>query len=270
VRVGNAAALQRQNDLMGEMVLCIDSILGDPRIIVEDAEDYFPLVQRLVEEAISAAPTPDTGIWEFRTMLRHYTFSRAMCWVAIHRGAGIARRLGHTAIAQRWEEIALEEHRVLLERGFNQEAGLFSQALDGRNADAANLLLATLGVIDGKDPRFRSTVDAYEKILVERGLVLRYRNQDDFGETTSAMSICSFWWAEALALAGRLDDAVLVFERILAHANPLGLFSEDIDPESGALLGNFPQAYTHVGLIHAAMTIGDLLAARDGRVRAWV
>jgi GH15 family glucan-1,4-alpha-glucosidase len=97
----------------------------------------------------------------------------------------------------------------------------------------------------------------------------RYRNDDDFGETTSSFTICSFWWAEALALAGRLDDAVAVFDRVLAFANPVGLFSEDIDPATGALLGNFPQAYTHVGLINAAMTIGDLLEARDGRIGAW-
>ena len=100
--------------------------------------------------------------------------------------------------------------------------------------------------------------------------MLRYRNADDFGETTSAFTICSFWWAEALALAGRLDDAVAVFERLVAHANPVGLFSEDIDPDDRRPLGNFPQAYTHVGLIHAAMTIGELLEARDGGVRAWV
>src|SRR5690606_20498363 len=100
-------------------------------------------------------------------------------------------------------------------------------------------------------------------------LMLRYKNHDDFGSTTSAFTICSFWWAEALALMGRLEEAVTVFDRVAAYANPVGLFSEDIDPVSGAQLGNFPQAYTHVGLIHAAMTIGDLLEARDGHVRAW-
>jgi len=270
VRIGNAAAIQRQNDLMGELVLCLDSILGDPRVVIDDAQEYFPLVRRLVEEAIEAAPTPDMGIWEFRTTLRHYTFSRSMCWAAIARGARIAHRLGHDEIGKRWGRIAEEERNLILERGFNAEAGLFSQALDGKNADAANLLLPTLGLIDAQDPRFRSTLEAYERILVEHGLMLRYRNPDDLGETTSAFSICSFWWAEALALSGRLDDAVNVFERLCRLSNPLGLFSEDIEPETGALLGNFPQAYTHVGLIQAAMTIGDLLAVRDGKVRAWV
>ena len=99
--------------------------------------------------------------------------------------------------------------------------------------------------------------------------MMRYRNQDDFGDTTSAFTICSFWWAEALALAGRLDDAIAVFDRVAKYANPVGLFSEDIDPASGTLLGNFPQAYTHVGLIHAAMTISEFLEVRDGRARAW-
>ena len=99
--------------------------------------------------------------------------------------------------------------------------------------------------------------------------MLRYKNEDDFGDTTSAFTICSFWWAEALALAGRLDDAIAVFDRVAKYANPVGLFSEDIDPASGMLLGNFPQAYTHVGLIHAAMTISEFLEVRDGRVRAW-
>jgi GH15 family glucan-1,4-alpha-glucosidase len=270
VRVGNAAAFQRQNDLMGEMILCLDTVLGDPRFVISDPEGYYPLVERLVEEAIAAAPTADTSIWEFRTTLRHYTFSRAMCWAAIHRGASLARRLGHVQTADRWQKIADDEQRVVLERGYNAAAGLFSQSLDGQNADAANLLLPTIGVIDARDPRFVSTLEAYERTLLRNGLLLRYATPDDFGRTDSAFSICSFWWAEALALSGRLDDAAQVFDRVLKYANPLGLFSEDIDPATGALLGNFPQAYTHVGLIHAAMTIGDLMAARDGKVRAWV
>jgi GH15 family glucan-1,4-alpha-glucosidase len=269
VRIGNAASLQRQNDLMGEIVLCLDSMLSDPRIVVEDAHNFFPLIERLVEQAITAAPEPDTGIWEFRSMLRPYTFSRAMCWVAIHRGANLARRLGRHAQAERWERIAMSEREIVLERGFDARLGFFTQSFDGRFPDASNLLLPSLGIIEAKDPRFVSTVEAYERLLVEGGLMLRYKNEDDFGATTSAFTICSFWWAEALAMMGRLDEAVTVFERLMAFANPVGLFSEDVDPRSGKLLGNFPQAYTHVGLIHAAMTIGELLEARDGRVRVW-
>jgi GH15 family glucan-1,4-alpha-glucosidase len=269
VRIGNAASEQCQNDLMGELVLCLETLLADPRTVHDEPEALLPLIERMVEEAIDAAPRPDTGIWEFRTLLRHYTFSRAMCWAAIHRGAKLAARLGRPDLAARWEAVAASEREVILERAWNGERGFFAQTLDGHFPDASNLLLPAIGIIDARDPRFVSTVEAYERLLVRDGLMLRYCNMDDFGETTSAFTICSFWWAEALAMMGRLDDAVAVFQKILTHANPLGLFSEDVDPENGRLLGNFPQAYTHVGLIHAAMTIGQLLEARDGAVRAW-
>jgi GH15 family glucan-1,4-alpha-glucosidase len=269
VRIGNAASGQRQNDLMGELVLCFETLLRDPRLVYDDPTGFFPLLERLVERAINVAPEPDTGIWEFRSLLRPYTFSRAMCWAAIHRGALIADRLGHVELAKRWDAIAEREKQVVLERGFSATRGYFTQFLDGEHPDASNLLLPTIGLLDARDPRFVSTVDAYQKQLVEGGFMLRYRTPDDFGLTTSAFTICSFWWAEALALMGRLDDAVALFRDLVQHANPVGLFSEDIEPTTGALLGNFPQAYTHVGLIHAAITIGELLEARDGRVRAW-
>jgi GH15 family glucan-1,4-alpha-glucosidase len=269
VRVGNSAALQQQNDLVGEVILSLDSLLHDPRPIHPDRESFLPLLRRLVEKAIADAPTPDTGIWEFRTLARHYTFSRAMCWVAIHRGARLARSLGATELAARWEEIARREHHEVVTRGYSARLGYFTQALDGQHGDASNLLLPTIGLVEAQDPRFLSTLEAYERLLVENGWMLRYRNPDDFGETTSAFTICAFWWAEALALAGQLEAAQDLFERLLEFANPLGLFSEDVDPATGALIGNFPQAYTHVGLIHAAMTIGALTDARRGHVRAW-
>ncbi|GLH73906.1 glucoamylase [Geothrix limicola] len=270
VRIGNAAVDQRQHDLMGELVLCLETLLRDPRL-VHGEEDlrFFPLVRRLVEEAIVLAPQADTSIWEFRSLLRNYTFSRAMCWVAIHRGAALAGRFQEASLASAWENIAAREQEVLLERGFNAGAGFFTQTLDGAFPDASLLLLPTLGLLDPKDPRFLSTLDQYGERLTEGGLMMRYRNEDDFGAPSSTFTICSFWWAEALALAGRLDEAVEVFERICGFANPVGLFSEDIDPATGRLLGNFPQAYTHVGLINAAITISELLEARDGKVRAW-
>jgi GH15 family glucan-1,4-alpha-glucosidase len=269
VRVGNDAQTQRQNDLCGELVLSIDALLGDPRLDPTVSEGMFPLVRRLVEEAIVNAGTPDTGIWEFRTLLRHYTFSRVMGWAALYRGARIAQRLGHLDDAARWSAIADAEHTEIMRRAFSVKHGYFTQALDGEFADASNLLLPAIGFIDARDPRFTSTLAAYERLLVRDGLMLRYRNADDFGETTSAFTICSFWWAEALALAGRLDDAVIVFQRVAAHANGVGLFSEDVDPPTSRRLGNFPQAYTHVGAINAAMTIGTLLDARNGKVSSW-
>ena len=270
VRIGNAAVDQRQHDLMGEVVLCMETILRDPRI-VHDEDDlrFFPFVRQLVEQAIAMAPQPDTSIWEFRSLLRNYTFSRAMCWVAIHRGAAIARRFKEAALADAWEGIAATEQAIILKHGFNENLGHFTQTLNGVFPDASMLLLPTLGLIEPKDPRFLSTLDHYGQKLSAGGLMMRYRNEDDFGTPTSTFTICSFWWAEALALAGRLEEAVEVFERLCAFANPVGLFSEDVDASTGRLLGNFPQAYTHVGLINAAITISELIEARDGKVRAW-
>jgi GH15 family glucan-1,4-alpha-glucosidase len=270
VRIGNAAAQQQQNDLNGELILCLETVLSDPRIVLEKPHSFMPLVERLVEQAIALAPLADTGIWEFRTLPRHYTFSRAMCWAAIDRGSLIASHFGYHELAARWRDIALAERHVVLERGFDPKAGCFVQAFESEAGDAANLLLPTIGLVDARDPRFLSTLDDYARRMTRHGLMMRYTNLDDFGETTSAFTICTFWWAEALALAGRLEEAVTAFDHVVRHANPLGLFSEDVEPDTGRLLGNFPQAYTHVGLVHAAMTIGALLDARDGRVRAWV
>ncbi|HEX7087530.1 MAG TPA: glycoside hydrolase family 15 protein [Vicinamibacterales bacterium] len=269
VRIGNAAYMQQQHDLMGEMVLCLDTLMTDPRIVDDDQPGLMRLIERLVEHAIAVAPTEDTGIWEYRTQPRFYTFSQAMCWVAAHRGARLARMHGLDRQAERWQTWADEQQARVLREAYNVERGYFTQALNGTYPDASNLLLATLGFVDPKDPRFVSTVRAYERLLVDRGLMLRYRHDDDFGETTSAFSICSFWWVEALAMIGELERAMELFARLMTHASPLGLFSEDIDPATGMLLGNFPQAYTHVGLIHAAITIGELLDARDGHFRAW-
>jgi len=270
VRIGNAAVVQRQHDLMGELVLCLETLLRDPRLVHdEESQRFFPLVRRLVEEAIVLAPLPDTSIWEYRSLQDNYTFSRAMCWAAIDRGAAIARRFGEHALARTWEMAADREKAIILQHGYNPALGFFTQSLDGIFPDASLLLLPTLGLIEPRDPRFLSTLDHYGSLLTENGLMLRYRNPDDFGVPASAFTICSFWWAEALALAGRLEEAVAVFERVCAFANPVGLFSEDIDPVTGRLLGNFPQAYTHVGLINAAVTISELLEARDGKVMAW-
>jgi GH15 family glucan-1,4-alpha-glucosidase len=268
VRIGNAAYTQVQTDLMGEMVLCLETLLTDPRVVHEDAS-IMSIIEQLVDEAIAKCSLADTGLWEYRTMPRHYTFSKAMCWVAAHRGAELATVYGRAERASAWARWARDAREEILARGYNQRAGYFTQSFEGHYPDASNLLLPTIGLVDPKDPRFVSTVRAYERDLVDRGLMLRYRHDDDFGETTSAFTICSFWWVEALAMMGEIDEAITRFTDLLAYTNPLGLFSEDIEPSTGRLLGNFPQAYTHVGLIHAAITIGELLDAKTAHFRAW-
>ena len=207
-RVGNAAAEQYQNDLMGEIILCLETMLFDPRIVMDRPRDFFPLVRDLVEKAIELAPQADTGIWEFRSLPRHYTFSRAMCWAAIDRGAMMATAFGETELAARWQVIADRERAITLEHGYNAVAGCFTQSLDGEHGDASSLLLPSIGIVDARDPRFIATLDNYAKRMTRGGLMQRYTNLDDFGVTTSAFTMCSFWWAEALALAGRLDEAI--------------------------------------------------------------
>jgi GH15 family glucan-1,4-alpha-glucosidase len=146
---------------------------------------------------------------------------------------------------------------------------MFTQSFGCENPDAANLLLPSIGLVEPTDPRFLATLDRYRELLVRERGVMRYVHEDDFGTPSSTFTICSFWWIEALALSGQLEEAIEMFGKVASHANPLGLFSEDINSESGELLGNFPQAYTHVGLINAAMTIGTLLKARSGHFHAW-
>ena len=193
-----------------------------------------------------------------------------MCWVAAHRGAELADVPRHARARARVVGVGRRRSgRSSSTAPTTRSSAIFTQAFDGEYPDASNLLLPAIGLIDPLDPRFRSTVRAYEKELAPNGLMLRYKHLDDFGHTTSAFSICSFWWVEALAMMGEVDEAVALFHRLEKYANPLGLFSEDIEPETGALLGNFPQAYTHVGLIHAAITIGEILDARHGTFRAW-
>ncbi len=269
VRIGNAAAEQLQTDLMGEVVLCLRTMLTDARVDPGKPGYWMPLVERMVNESRAAFDVPDLGIWEYRGAPQLHTFSRAMCWAAAHHGAAIALHFGLEETAKDWQQAADDMREKVLERGYSEKTGMFTQTFENEEADAANLLLPSIGLVRGDDPRFISTLNAYRERLVRPTGVMRYVHPDDFGEPKSTFTICSFWWAEALALAGELDESIEFFERVLSHANPVGLFSEDIDPDSGELLGNFPQAYTHVGLIHAAMTIGTQLRARSGRYHAW-
>lgn len=269
VRIGNQASTQLQTDLMGEVTLCLRMLITDERVDYDQPESWFPLAERMVAEARDAFDVPDLGIWEYRNRPRLYTFSRAMCWAALHHGAALARHYRRSELAHAWQVEADRMRATTLERGFDREQRMLTQTFGGGEADASNLLLPAIGLLPATDSRFVSTLERYREILVRNGGVMRYVHEDDFGTPKSAFTICSFWWVEALALAGRLEEAIETFQRTCELANPLGLFSEDVDMASGRLLGNFPQAYTHVGLINAATTIGALLRSREGRFHAW-
>lgn len=268
VRIGNAASDQVQHDVMGELLLSMRAILLDPRTTFAPS-DFWELTAGLVAQAESALLQPDTSIWEKRSEPALHTFSQALCWAALDSGSRIAERIGENEECERWRRKAAAIRPELLRRTYSEEAAMFTDILDGRFADACILLLPMIGFVSARTPEFRSTCERYESELVVNGLMKRYRHADDFGIPRSTFTICSFWWAEALAMAGELDRAVEVFERLLGYCNAHGLYSEDIDPSTGEMLGNFPQAYTHVGLINAAITIGLLKAARDERIAPW-
>ena len=270
VRVGNAAALQTQNDAYGSVVMAAEKMFFDARLPQPGDEALFRQLEPVGEAALAAALTPDAGIWEYRGRARVHTFSAAMCFAASDRLARIAVRLGLHQDAARWRTRANPLREEILRRAWNGTR--FTESLDGTPAaggglDAALLLLPELGLIAPSDPRFIATVDAVAQELGRDGLVLRYTEPDDFGAPHTAFLICGFWLADALAAIGRTTEARVQFERLLGLRNHVGLLSEDADWGTGQLWGNFPQTYSQVGLILSAMRLSR--SWEEGFWRAW-
>jgi GH15 family glucan-1,4-alpha-glucosidase len=263
VRIGNAAAAQLQLDVYGEL---IDSIYVAERQALAGrgellAYDDWQAVARLVDWVCAHWQEPDEGIWETRGGRRRFTSSRLMCWVAIDRAMRIAGRRGFPAALDRWTAIRNEIFAWIMERGWSDRRQAFVQADDSEVLDASLLLMPLVQFIAPTDPRWLSTLDAIGRELVTDSLVYRYdpaAAPDGLAGDEGTFSICSFWYVECLARAGRLEEAQLAFEKMLTYANHLGLYSEQIGL-SGELLGNFPQAFTHLGLISAAIALDRAL-----------
>ena len=255
VRVGNGAYTHSQYDVYGEMVLSVTPLFFDQRLDRIDQRRAFENVTRLVERAIAVFEKPDSGIWEFRSDQRHYTFSKIMCWAALDRGIKIALKLGRQELCNEWTPIRERMRQRIETESWNAENGFYTQVLGGKNADASNLLMNAVNFHLPSDEKFKTMLESYEKHLVHNGYTFRYRNKDDFGVPQNAFTICSFWMVDALAASGRLQEARTMFEAVLSRANHVGLLSEDIDPASGELWGNFPQTYSHVGIINSAMKL---------------
>jgi alpha,alpha-trehalase len=221
---------------------------------------HHPTFWRLLAGAVDVVARrwtePDDGIWEVRGGRRHFVASKVMAWVAVDRAIRLARGLGLPADLDRWPALARAIRRQVEQAGVDPASGAFTQAFGSRALDAANLLLPLVRFLPPDDPRIRATVERTARELAPQGLVHRYLGADDGlpgGE--ESFVICSFWLVDNLALAGQTDRATVLFERLLGHANDLGLLAEEIDPASGNLLGNFPQAFSHVGLISAAINL---------------
>jgi GH15 family glucan-1,4-alpha-glucosidase len=251
VRVGNAAANHVQNDVFGEMVLALTPIFLDERFSAERSEAALDLVKRLARKAVSVVGMADAGIWEYRTEWKPQTFSSLMCWAAADRMARIAAR--HAPDLQKEFHGAAARIREEIERmAWTPDLGVFAASYGGRDLDASLLQLAMLRLLPSGDGRLRGTIDAIGKGLTNDGWLLRYRLDDGFGNPKVAFIICTFWLVEALAVTGRTDEAKAVMDHVHSALSPLGLLSEDYEPASLRMWGNFPQAYSHAGLIHAA------------------
>ena len=251
VRIGNAAAAHRQHDVFGELVLALTPIFVDDRFEQERSPATLDLVERLARKAISLAGTPDAGIWEYRKTWQPQTFSSLMCWAAAERMARIAAR-HRPADAEHFRRAAQEIHAQIQARGWNESRQSFVGDYGGEHFDAALLQMAPLRFLPGNDPRLVATVHAIRHDLARDGWLMRYRNDDGLGQPSVAFVICTFWLVEALAAIGDLPAARDIMRRVGDVLSPLGLMSEDCDVVSRQLWGNFPQAYSHVGLIHAA------------------
>jgi GH15 family glucan-1,4-alpha-glucosidase len=255
VRVGNAAAAQPQHDTYGSLILAAMPMFYDRRLPRPGDEGLFRLLETLGVKAAQLALEPDAGIWEYRGRRRIHTHSAAMCWAGCHRLAAIAARLGIEDRVDYWNSVADPIRQSIMERAWNEERRAFTAAFGTDDLDASVLLLPDLGFVDAQDPRFASTVAAMERELVREKHVMRYASADDFGLPVTAFLICRFWLIDAWWLLGRREEARDLFTDALDHRNRYGLLSEDVDPQTGALWGNFPQTYSMAGLILTAMRL---------------
>jgi alpha,alpha-trehalase len=253
VRVGNGAWSQRQLDVYGELLDAASRLsvqLGE----IDDEKARF-LVQ-VAESAALRWRERDQGIWEMRDEPRDFLYSKLMCWVALDRAIGLAPALHAEDRVETWGAKRDEIRDAILEHGWSEEAGAFTQSFGSDTLDASNLMMSIVGFLPGDDPRMIATIDATaERLTDDRGLVYRYLAEDGLAGSEGTFLLCTFWLAEALALAGELDRARETFERAIAFANDVGLLAEEVDGATGELLGNFPQAFSHIGLINAAWAI---------------
>jgi GH15 family glucan-1,4-alpha-glucosidase len=254
VRIGNGAFQQRQNDVFGAV---IDSVWVHTKVGGHMPQRLWPVVVDQVRAALDAWEHPDQGIWEARGEPKHYVSSKLMCWVAVQRGARLARFQGETDLAKEWSAIAERIREDILERGLS-DRGVFRQHYDTDALDASTLLVPLLRFLPADDERVRATVLVIADELNDKGFILRYRvaeTDDGLSGEEGTFLICSFWLVSALSEIGEAPRASAMLERLLAHASPLGLYAEELDAQSGRQLGNFPQAFTHLALINAAMHV---------------
>ncbi|MBI2146143.1 glycoside hydrolase family 15 protein [Candidatus Woesearchaeota archaeon] len=257
VRIGNAAYNQVQHDVYGEVLDMLYLYFVFYEFEKEMTDKYWRFVRYIVNQIRFNWEKKDSGIWEFRGMDNHYTYSKLMCYIGMDRAIKLAQHFGREHYVSSWLEFRDEIRGDILARGYNQELNSFTMYYGGKELDASLLQMAYYEFLDKTDPRIINTIKAIYTTLRQDCLVQRYTVQDDFGKSTSAFTICSFWLVDALYYIGEEQKARELYDLLLAKANHLGLFSEDIDMETGTLRGNFPQAYTHIALINSSILLSE-------------
>jgi GH15 family glucan-1,4-alpha-glucosidase len=258
VRVGNAAWSQQQVDVYGEL-LDAAHLLADMIGLIDD--DMRAFLVALADSAAVRWREPDQGIWEVRGEPRHFLYSKVMCWVALDRAIKLEGTLKATDRIEEWRQEQEEIRNSVIRNGWNADAGAFTQSYGSADLDASSLMMPIVGFLPADDPRMLATIDAIaDRLTDDKGLVYRYRTEggvDGLAGEEGCFLLCTFWLAQALAMAGQLDRAREVFERAARYVNDVGLLAEEVEPGTGDLLGNFPQAFSHIGLINAAWAISE-------------
>ncbi len=255
VRIGNDAWRQTQHDTYGSVILAATQLFFDRRLLATGDESTFARLEPAGEAAWRSHERPDAGLWEYRNRASVHTYSSVMCWAGCDRLARIAAYIGLQSRERLWRRRADEMRARILERAVHPLHGHFVDVFGGEGLDASLLLLAELGFVAPTDPRYVATVEAIGQHLLRDPLVFRYAAPDDFGAPETGFTICSFWYVDALASIGRVDEARAIFQQLLDRRTALGLLSEDMAVDGRELWGNFPQTYSMVGLIHSAMKL---------------
>jgi GH15 family glucan-1,4-alpha-glucosidase len=258
VRVGNGAADQLQLDIYGELISAVYEVIRLGGSVAPDVCRFLP---KVADQACDSWHERDYGIWELRNGPFDFVYSKAMVWAALDRALKLADRGVIDGDTERWKRIRAQVRADLLDRGFDAGLGAFKQSYERAVPDASNLLIPMLELLPFSDPRVTGTIDVVMERLCENDLVYRYLSDDGVAGGEGAFVFCTFWLVDVLALSGRIDEARRIFEGLAARANHVGLYSEQIDPATGAFLGNFPQAFSHIGLINSAL----YLAHAEGR-----
>jgi alpha,alpha-trehalase len=257
VRIGNAAYSQRQNDVFGYLLNVIYQYYVFFPGTLDEIEDMWETVRNIIRTVSKQWRNPDKGIWEIRNEEKHFVFSKVMCWVAMDRATKIANLLNKKYYAEIWQDTANKIKEDILQFGWKEELQTFTQTYCNSDLDASLLLMEEYGFIDADDIKYKKTVITVKNALFYNGLMYRYINADDFGKPTSSFTICTFWLIQALYKIGNTEEAKTIFDNLLACGNHLGLLSEDIDFTTKRLLGNFPQAYSHLALINTAKLFSE-------------